>query len=169
MGTALFKKKKKKSPWFWPLPVLTYHLVVVCIIVIYLISIVASPALVKTVALCRRLYCKPVWSFVFPPSGFWTQWKCDVYMYSFSEYSLFSQFSCFILTQKSVYIRPDISPPTASSNPPPLRRSECAVSSRVVVVVVLLLLLWWLLKLILNLKNKKGGMGTSPSGPVKRY
>lgn len=88
VGTALLKKKKSK--WFWPLPVLTYHLVVVCIIVIYLISIVASPALIKTVAPCRRLYCKPVWSFVFPsppPSGFWTQWKCDVYMYSFSEYS----------------------------------------------------------------------------------
>lgn len=51
---------RKKSKWFWPLPVLTYHLVVVCIIVIYLISIVASPALIKTVAPCRRLYCKPV-------------------------------------------------------------------------------------------------------------
>lgn len=39
----------------------------------------------ETVALCRGLYCKPVWSFVFS-FWFWTQWKCDVYMYSFSKY-----------------------------------------------------------------------------------
>lgn len=137
---------KKKSKWFWPLPVLTYHLVVVCIIVIYLISIVASPALMKTVAPCRRLYCKPVWSFVFPPLVFGlsgsVMFTCTVSLntlYFPSFLVLFSPRNLCTSTQIFLLLQLHRTPP----------------SSSVVRVCRLLLLIWWLLQLILNLKNGK--------------
>lgn len=123
----------------------------VCIIVIYLISIVASPALIKTVAPCRRLYCKPVWSFVFPSpplvfglSGS-VMFTCTVSLNTL----LFSQFFLF-----SSHPEIRVHPPRYFSSRSFvetrffLRGSEGSIHSR-------LLSLWWLLKLILNLKNKK--------------
>lgn len=123
----------------------------VCNIVIYLISIVASPALIKTVAPCRRLYCKPVWSFVSPPP--------PRFLDSVEVWCLHVQFLwiLFIFPVFLFYSHPE-NPSTSAQiflllqlhrTPHHLQRSEWAVNSR------LLLLLWWLLQLILNLKNEK--------------
>lgn len=110
----------------------------VCNIVIYLISIVASPALIKTVAPCRRLYCKPVWSFVSPPpplvfglSGS-VMFTCTVSLNTL----YFPSFLVLFSPRKSFYIRPDISPPAASSNPP--SSSAVRVGRQQPVVVVAL-------------------------------